>query len=119
DEKYREPDLTLIEEIPATGSYASRNGGVAPARDGYEVWRRTNAIKQGQQGWNTVYVLLPIGDVTADQMHSLAEIGRKYANGHIRTTATQNFVLRWVHDDDLPATYAALQDIGLAEAHAL
>ena len=119
DEKYREPDLTLLEDIPATGSYASRNGGVAAPREGFEAWRRTNALKQAQQPWHTVYVLLPIGDVTADQMHALAEIGRKYANGKIRTTATQNFVLRWVHEDDLPALHAALQDIGLAEADAL
>ena len=50
-------------------------------------------------------------------MHALAEIARTYANGHIRTTVTQNFVLRWVHDDDLPALHAALQDIGLAEGN--
>ncbi len=119
DERYHEPDFTLIEETPATGSHASRNGGVAWPREGFEAWRRTNAIKQAHPGWNTVYVLLPIGDVTADQMHALAEIGREYANGHIRTTATQNFVLRWVHDDDLSAVHGALADLDLAEANAL
>jgi sulfite reductase (ferredoxin) len=117
DEKYREPDMTLIEDIPATGSHASRNGGVQAPRDGFETWRRTNALKQGQPGWNTVYVLLPIGDISSDNMHALAEIARTYANGHIRTTATQNFALRWVHDDDLPALHGALADIGLAEAN--
>jgi sulfite reductase beta subunit-like hemoprotein len=66
-----------------------------------------------------VYVLLPIGDVRADQMHALAEIARKYANGHIRTAATQNFVLRWVHEDDLPALHGELVDLGLAEDGAL
>jgi sulfite reductase beta subunit-like hemoprotein len=119
DERYREPDFTLIEEIPATGSHASRNGGVAQPREGFDVWKRTNVVKQAQKPWNTVYVLLPIGDATADQMHSLAEMARDYANGHIRTTATQNFVLRWVHEDDLPAVHGALIDIGLAEAHAM
>jgi len=119
DEKYREPDMTLLEDVPATGSYASRNGGVQAAREGFEAWRRTNALRQSQPPWHTVYVLLPIGDVTADQMHALAEIARNYANGRIRTTATQNFVMRWVHEDDLPAVHAALQDIGLAEPDAL
>lgn len=119
DEKYRAPDVTLIEQEPVTGSHASRNGGSAQPREGFDAWRRTNALKQAQAGWHTVHVLLPIGDVTADQMHALAEIARTYANGHIRTTATQNFVLRWVHADDLAAVHGALADLALAEANAL
>jgi sulfite reductase (ferredoxin) len=119
DEKYREPDMTLLEEEPKTGSHASRNGGRAQPRDGFDVFKRTNAIRQAAPGWYSVHVLLPIGDATADQMHALAEIARTYANGHIRTSAAQNFVLRWVHEDDLPAVHASLADIGLAEDHAL
>lgn len=119
DQRYREPDFTLLEEPPAFGSWASRNGGPAPKREGFDVWRRTNAIRQKQAGYNTVYVLLPIGDVTSTQMHALAEMARKYAGGHIRTAASQNFVLRWVHDDDLTAVHSELVDIGLAEDHAM
>jgi len=116
--QYREPDFTLLEEAPAEASYASRHGRAAP-RPGFDAWRRTNALKQRQAPYHTVYVLLPIGDVSAEQMHALAEIARKYAGGHIRTAATQNFVLRWVHEDDLPAVHGELADIGLAEADAL
>ncbi|HXK33524.1 MAG TPA: nitrite/sulfite reductase [Dehalococcoidia bacterium] len=119
DQRYREPDFTLLEEPPAFGSWASRNGGPAAKREGFDVWRRTNAIRQKQPGYNTVYVLLPIGDVTSGQMHALAEMARKYAGGHIRTAASQNFVLRWVHDDDLTAVHSELVDIGLAEDHAM
>ncbi len=117
DERYRAPDFSLIEETPLTGSHASRNGGPAKAREGFDVWRRTNALKQAQEGWYTVHVLLPIGDATASQMHQLADLTRDYANGHIRTAATQNFVLRWIHEDDLPAVHAALVDMNLAEDH--
>jgi sulfite reductase (ferredoxin) len=117
--QYREPDFTLLEEPPAQGSHASSNGGAASPREGFDVWRRTNALKQQQAPYHTVYVLLPIGDVNVPQMHALAEIARMFGGGHIRTTATQNFVLRWVHADDLPAVHAALADIGLAEDHAL
>jgi sulfite reductase beta subunit-like hemoprotein len=117
--QFRDPDFTLLEDAPASGSYASRNGGPATPQEGFDVWRRTNVVRQAQAGWNTVYVLLPIGDVSADQMHALAEIARNYANGRIRTAVTQNFVLRWVHEDDLPALHAALAGIGLAEAHAM
>ena len=118
-EQYREPDFTLLEEAPTAGSYASRNGGPAKQREGFEVWRRTNALKQSQAGYSTAHVLLPIGDATAVQMHALAEIARKYAGGHIRTAASQNFVLRWIHDEDLAAVHSELVDIGLAEDHAM
>ena len=119
DERYCEPDFTLLEEAPAHGSHASRNGGGAKPREGFEVWRRTNALRQSQAGYYTVHVLLPIGDATSVQMHALAEIARTYAGGHIRTAATQNFVLRWIHADDLAALHGALVDIGLAEDHAM
>jgi sulfite reductase beta subunit-like hemoprotein len=46
-------------------------------------------------------------------------MARKYAGGHIRTAATQNFVFRWVHEDDLAAMHGDLVDIGLAEDHAM
>ncbi|MBI5289897.1 MAG: nitrite/sulfite reductase [Chloroflexi bacterium] len=119
DPRFREPDFTLLEEAPGYGSWASRDGGVKQKREGFDVWRRTNALKQKHAGYSTVYVLLPIGDVTVEQMHALAEMARKYAGGHIRTTASQNFVLRWVHEDDLPAVHGELVDIGLAEDHAM
>ena len=118
-EQYREPDFTLIEEAPTSGSYASRNGGPAKQREGFEVWRRTNALRQSQAGYYTAHVLLPIGDATAVQMHALAEIARNYAGGHIRTAASQNYVLRWVHEDDLAAVHGELVDIGLAEDHVM
>ena len=119
DERFREPDFSLLEDAPAAGSHASRNGGAVNPRDGFDVWRRTNALRQSQKPWYSVYVVLPIGDATADQMHALAEMARKYANGRIRTAVSQNFVFRWVHEDDLPAVHAELADIGLAEDHAM
>ena len=119
DQRYREPDFTLLEEAPAYGSWASRNGGVKDKRAGFDVWRRTNALEQKDAGFYTVYVLLPIGDANAEQMHALAEMARKYAGGHIRTAASQNYVFRWVHEDDLPAIHSELVDIGLAEDHAM
>ena len=119
-QQYREPDFTLLEEAPASGSYASRNGGPAKQREGFEVWRRTNALKQSQApGTTRRTCCCRSATSTAEQMHALAEIARKYAGGHIRTAASQNFVLRWVHEDDLAAVHGELVDIGLAEDHAM
>src|SRR5262249_32658084 len=63
----------------------------------------------------TVTVTLPLGDITADQLRSLADIARKYTKETIRTTVEQNFVLRWVSKSDLPALYEALAAAGLGD----
>jgi ferredoxin-nitrite reductase/sulfite reductase (ferredoxin) len=62
-----------------------------------------------------VYVLLPIGDMTPEQFHQLADLSRKYSGGRLRTAVNQNMVLRWVHEEDLPGVHADLIEAGLAE----
>jgi len=116
---YREPDWSFLEEEASHPSAASlATNGHAP-RTGFEAWKRTNAIPQGQPGFSMVYVLLPIGDLTSEQFHVLARMSRKYAGGRIRTAVNQNMVLRWVHDEDLPSLHAELIEAGLAEDGAL
>ena len=116
---YLEPDWTFLEENDLHPSASSLGlNGHAP-QPGFESWRRTNAIPQAQKGFNLVYVLLPIGDLTVEQFHSLATISRKYAGGKLRTAVNQNMVLRWVHDEDLPSLHAELIEAGLSEAGAL
>src|SRR6202012_5671144 len=60
----------------------------------------------------------PLGDVTSEQMHALADISRRFGNAELRTTNTQNFVLRWVPEGKLVAMHRALGLVGLAEADA-
>jgi sulfite reductase beta subunit-like hemoprotein len=62
-----------------------------------------------------VHVTLPIGDITSGQLRGLANIVRKYTGDHVRCTIEQNFLLRWVPGGSLPALYADLDAIGLAE----
>lgn len=107
-----------LQEDSATHPPAFSGGG-APPRPGFEAWRTTNARPQRQAGFSTVFVLLPIGDLTAKQFHQLADMARRYAGGRLRTANNQNVVLRWVHDQDLPYLYSDLLDAGLAEPGAL
>jgi sulfite reductase (ferredoxin) len=81
---------------------------------GYDTWSKSNVYHQRQSGYSTVTVALPLGDITSDQLRSLADISRKYVKETIRTTVEQNIVLRWVSDADLPALYAELKSAGLA-----
>ena len=95
--------------------------GELPATNGdqrYAHWVATNLREQRQAGYVTATVALPLGDLTADQLRSLADIVRQFTNGTIRTTVEQNFVIRWVSKSDVLALYQALADCGLSGAGA-
>jgi len=119
EQGYLDPDWSLQEDKATHASAASQGVNGAKPQDGFEAWKRTNAIPQAQSGFSMVYVLLPIGDITVEQFHRLADISRKYAVGKIRTAVNQNMVLRWIHNEDLPSLHADLAACGLAEDGAL
>src|SRR5438270_5163618 len=81
-------------------------------------WSKTNTRPQKQAGYVTVTVALPLGDITSNQLRSLADIVRRFTKETIRTTVEQNFVIRWISQSDLPELYNALHAVGLAEASA-
>ncbi len=115
---YREPDMSFLEETASHPAWAESHPPIEP-RPGFDLWKRTNAVRQRQPGFRMCYILLPIGDVTIPQFHAIAEMARKYAGGKLRTTQNQNIVLRWVHEVDLPYLHADLVDAGLAEDRVL
>jgi sulfite reductase (ferredoxin) len=87
----------------------------SPTSAAFEQWRRTNVRPQRQEGYSTVTATLPLGDITADQLRSLADIARRFTRETIRTTVEQNFVLRWVSNRDLARIHAALDAAGLGD----
>ena len=86
--------------------------------DGFERWRRTNAYRQRQSGYAVATIALPLGDLTARQMRTLADIARRYVGDTVRTTVEQNIVLRWVREADLAELYRDLSAAGLGAAGA-
>ncbi len=107
----------LVEEdLPVTAGPAVRdpaelNG--APRPEGFDAWLSSNVATQRQDGYHVVTVHLPLGDLTSDQARGLADIARRYVGDNVRTTVDQNLVLRFVSGADLPALYAALDEVGL------
>lgn len=81
----------------------------------YEAWHRTNVVRQKQAGYTAVFVKLPMGDITVEQMYALADVAEIFSNGNLRTTISQNMIIRWVPDAKLPEIYAALKAVNLAE----
>jgi sulfite reductase (ferredoxin) len=94
-----------------------RPGGELPAAapsGAFARWLKHNTRPQKQEGYVTVTIALPLGDITSTQLRALADIVRRFTRETIRTTVEQNFALRWIGRSDLPALYEALQAAELA-----
>lgn len=90
---------------------------IEPVRpEGFDKWQRVNVYQQRQEGYSTVTIALPLGDITGPQLRKVADLARKYVKETIRSTVEQNLVLRWVSNADLPALYAELNEAHLATA---
>ncbi len=104
-------DAEEFAEVPLRpGDETSSSGG-----ERFKRWLETNTRPQKQPGYVVVTVALPLGDITANQLRSLADIVRKFTMETVRTTVEQNFVIRWVSRRDLPEIYEALDAVGLAD----
>ena len=93
-------------------SYASPNGDGAE----FERFRASNVTAQRQEGFSAVQVHVPRGDLTPEQLRSLADIARRYSGGWVRTTVHQNLLLRWVRDETVYEVWEALRELGLGDA---
>ncbi|MCS6767702.1 MAG: nitrite/sulfite reductase [Candidatus Nitrosocaldus sp.] len=88
--------------------------------DGFDRWVKSNVMDQRQKGYAVVFIPLPAGDVTARQLRALAGICREFSHeGHVITTPTQGFALRWVMKSRLVELYRRLSEAGLANHGAL
>jgi sulfite reductase beta subunit-like hemoprotein len=81
----------------------------------FKRWCRTNLRPQKQDGYVVATVTLPLGDITANQLRTLADVVRRYTKGTVRSTVEQNFVIRWVSLNDLPNLYRDLEAAGLGD----
>jgi len=109
--EFEEAPLRSAGEMPDLVQIAGLNG----ASENLNRWLKSNIRPQRQPGYVTVTVALPLGDITANQLRSLADIVRRYTRETVRTTVEQNFVIRWVSKADLPELYQALSAVGLGD----
>ncbi len=84
----------------------------------FSKWRETNLYHQKQAGYLAVILSLPLGDITADQLRSLADIARKYTRETVRSTVEQNIILRWISQADTAAVYEDLKAAELSTSGA-
>jgi sulfite reductase beta subunit-like hemoprotein len=84
---------------------------------GFQVWRESNVHPQRQNGFASVLIRCPLGDLQPAQIRLIASAARQFAGG-LRTTIDQNILLRWVPEDLLPELYESLQCNSLSGASA-
>lgn len=110
-------DVPDAVEQPLRAAQFLQIRSAAESRD-FQTWYDRNVYGQRQAGYATVTVALPLGDITSDQLRSLADIARKYTRETLRTTIDQNIILRWVSEGDLPELYRELNAAGLGAQNA-
>ncbi len=107
--------LNHIDETPPEVNY-----NLPPAPQGIEAdplyiaWRESNVLPNGHDSLNMVNIKVHNGDVTSDTARALADIADVFSAGEVRISISQNLILRWVPTEGLPALYAELNDLGLA-----
>ena len=84
----------------------------------FALWAENNLADHKAPGYAIVNISLkPLdlapGDITSDQMRSVADLSEKYSFGEIRTTHQQNILLPHVKKSDLYELYQALKEVKL------
>jgi sulfite reductase (ferredoxin) len=104
-------------EIKRPISVSSENGSIP---DGYARWIKTTTYKQKQEEYRAIFVTLESGDITAKQLRAMAEITKNFsAEGFARNGFSQDIILRYVHESELPNLYSRLLEAGLANSGSL
>jgi sulfite reductase beta subunit-like hemoprotein len=118
-ERKKLPAQHPIEEM-ASDAFPAKTSAhpYAETLPNFDRWKARNVTAQKQRGYYVVTAFVPKGDLTADQLCTLAEAADRFGNGTARTTHEQNIVLPWIQESLLPAVHTFLQAAGLAEPYA-
>jgi ferredoxin-nitrite reductase len=68
---------------------------------------------QNQPGKSYVGVVLPVGRITVDQMHRLANVAQKFGSGTLRLTVWQNLLISDIDTRDIARVQQELEAMGL------
>ena len=85
----------------------------------FAAWAARNLKPHRVPGYHCVFLSLKArgiapGDISAEQMETVADLADQYSFGEIRSTHNQNLVLADVREDDLYPLWQRLSAIGLA-----
>ena len=89
------------------------------AEGAYKRWLTRNVHGHRLSGYRAVTLSLkhpglPPGDLTDVQMEAAADLAERFSAAELRVTHSQNLVLPWVREADLPALFEAAKANGFA-----
>jgi sulfite reductase (NADPH) hemoprotein beta-component len=92
-------------------------------KEAYSRFLSTNVQGHRVAGFSAVIICVKgtdhiAGDLTANQMDSVAQLADQFSSGELRVLRDQNLLLPWVPLHSLPALFLALQSHGLTEVEA-
>jgi sulfite reductase beta subunit-like hemoprotein len=96
--------------VPADGVPVELTG-----LDPYRKWELANVVRGRANGTVSAYAYCRLGDITTAQFRGLAAVQQDFGF-EVRITNRQNFVLRGLSEDELPALYERLAALDMAEA---
>ncbi|MGC9027980.1 MAG: nitrite/sulfite reductase, partial [bacterium] len=73
------------------------------------VWYMHNVVKQKQQDYYAITVQIPFGETNSKNLRDIAKISRMYGTGEIRTSLDQNFIIPWIHVNNIEGVYEELK----------
>jgi len=82
----------------------------------FDLWKSTNVFSQKQKGYSAVGVKVLIGNIDTTQARKISAIVEKLTGNDFRVTVSQNLLFRFVPNENVPALYNHLKEIGLHDA---
>ncbi len=83
-------------------------------QDKYTLWKTTNTFRQKQTGYYAVGIKITQGNISTALARKIAHIADIYTGNDMRVTQSQNLLLRFVPEANLPFIFNYLDEIGLA-----
>jgi ferredoxin-nitrite reductase len=105
--------LGLLEEKFGRKLDRASPGAVAP-RPPFDRTAHIGIRPQKQDALHWIGIVLPVGRMSAAQMHGLAGIARELGDGDLRLTVWQNLLISGVPTESLSAAQERIEALGLA-----
>ncbi|WP_343587907.1 HEPN domain-containing protein [Flavobacterium sp.] len=81
----------------------------------YEAWKKSNVIKQKQDGYYAIGIKVLLGDFYTDKARLLADLIKNYGANELRFSLRQNIVIRHIKEENLPFFYQELAKLDFVQ----
>lgn len=99
--------------LPAAGGEIPAYAVKDPEK--FEVWKRTNTVRQKQEAYFAAYIRVPLGNIGSEISRQLIGALRPVIADDLRVTVNQGLLMKYILPEHLPYVYSVLETAGFAE----